>query len=120
MPTVLKTMISLLNSEIFADWVSMGIAGVLLWLFGYLDKRRIHPIFVPHWLAVLCGRTNGNQVDLHVFTIQMVGLLVFLWTDVLVLLIHSHQQRVFLFTTGFVAVMILGTVFVAIGYVRRT
>jgi hypothetical protein len=98
----------------FADWVSMSALGILLWLIGHFDRRKLYPISVPRWLALLCGRTGQNNPIVHLrsFVVQMIGLLLFAWTTILVLLVASHEQRVFLFRWGVVILFLLAGLFV--------
>jgi hypothetical protein len=98
----------------FADWVSMSTLGILLWLLGRFDQRKLYPISVPRWLVLLCGRTGQDIpiVHLYSFVAQMIGLLLFVWTTILVLLVASHEQRVFLFRWGVVILFLLAGLFV--------
>ena len=106
---------NLLNSEVFADWVSMSILGILLWVFGYLDRRKLCPISVPRWLIILTARIGENRqiAYLYSFTVQLLGFSLFMLATILSLAVTSHGQRVFWFKWGFVVSLLLAGLFVA-------
>jgi hypothetical protein len=100
-------------SEAFVDWALMGSVGMIFWLLGYLDRRALYPVPIPRWLVLLTGKVRSQEVSLYSLTIQVTGLLCFVWTTILALAIPSHEQRVFLFTLGLCALYVLAGLFVA-------
>lgn len=103
---------SVLDNETFADWVLMGGVGILFWVLGFLDRRKLYPISVPRWLALVCGRVGQQEVHLYSFIIQALGFLCFMLATILALAVTSHEQRVFLFKLGFFAMFLLAGLFV--------
>jgi hypothetical protein len=108
-------MTSILNSELFADWLSMSIVGIVLWLCGYLDRRVLYPISIPQWLAWITGKPQAidKKVYLYSFALQLLGFLIFAMVTVLALMGISHEARVFWFRVGIVASFLLVGLFVA-------
>lgn len=104
-----------LNSELFADWLLMSMVGVVLWLLGYVDRQTAYPISVPHWLALITGKsdTQKGQVYLYSFTSQLLGALIFAMVTILTVIGISHEERVFWFRIGVVALLVLMGMFIA-------
>jgi hypothetical protein len=103
-----------LNGETFSYWLVTAGFGVLIWLLGYFDRRKLQPISVPRWLLWLCGIRGEQQVYLYRFTIQIYGLLVSAWATLVALTAPSSEQRVSLFGIGFVGLFLLAGLFVTI------
>lgn len=112
-------MSNLLSSETFVDWTLMGSVGLAFWLLGYLDRRTVHPVAIPRWLALLTGKARRQEVSLYSLSMQMTGLLCFVWTAILALLIPSHEQRVFLFRLGLCTLFVVAGLFVALWRLLR-
>jgi len=108
-----------MNGEAMTDLITMGFVGLLFWGIGYIGFTRSDPIAIPKWLSYLCGKKPGRIVYLRPFALQMFGLLLVIWAIILALYVSQHEQRVTLFSIGFLVIGILVSVFIGLGQLRK-
>lgn len=103
-----------MSDEAIADLVSMGIWSLLLWSIGFLEFSRSHPIAVPIWLSMLCGKGRRRVVYLRPLAVQILGALSAGWATILAMFVSSHEQRVYLFSLGSLGLLLFVGLFVAL------
>ncbi len=108
-----------MGEEAVTDLAVMSVVGLLCWLMGFLEFSRSHPITVPIWISILCGKGRRRTVYIRPLALQLLGLLSTGWAMVLALLVASHTQRVQWFSYGFFVFLLLAALLVIIKQVRR-
>lgn len=97
-----RWVLDFVDSDPFLDWFFMTLLGLFLWMpASGINKKRLWPI---------TSYRNKQEKMLYVrrYITQKIGLLVMLWSLLLAFAVADHQQRVNLYFTGFIVLLVLG------------
>ncbi len=98
------------SSENLVFWLAAAFLSAMLWGAGFIAANQpSHFVTVPRWILILCGIRQGKQADYRKLEVQMFGIVLFVWSTILTILVQSQKHRNDLFAWGFL-VGIIGVV----------
>ena len=98
---------SVMTSERFADWLFGSLAGVAIWIAGYLGSDfSSYVVRVPIWLIriSLARSDRYNRVDLVGLTTQFGGIFLII-VSLSAWFVSSHEQFIRIYVFGLVVMM---------------
>ncbi len=106
-----REVLDFLNSDPFLDWLFTSIFGVFLWRIGSRKRRKGLSLSVPVWPARTVGNNQERLQHIRSFVIEVIGILLVVWSLLLAFITTNHKQRLDLFWGGVLALMTLGAFF---------
>jgi len=104
--------LNFLNSDPFLDWLFTSIFGLFLWWVGSRKKENL--LSLPIWPTSTVGRKQERLPYIRSFVMEVMGLLLMVWSLLLAFITTSHEQRLDLFWGGMLVLVTLGA-FLSVG-----
>ena len=95
------------TSERFADWFYGFLAGVIIWIVGYLGSDlRTHTVHVPLWLRkISCARYDRyHRVDIIGLATQLGGVLLIV-CSFSAFFTSSHKHFIHIYAAGLIVTL---------------
>lgn len=110
---LVEWLFNFLNSDLFLDWMFMSLLGLISFGLGKRNVQKLH-ISKPVWTALFNWNKQEKMLYVRSFAVQIMGLVIIVWSLLLALIATNHQQRVDLYAGGLCILLVLAAVVILI------